>query len=484
MAHRPAKINSQIVEKNIKLARELDHQRHELASFAAENAKLLSAASAQEKVEVRRRQAQQDACKSEQQYEDRVRQEQYNARLRERTIVQNNALANELNVQVSEEERRSREIQRICEESPELKELERALKTAYLNKERAAQYEEKILLAAREQERIQAMEEQMEYNRINGLKADAEKEEAKKAIYKQQRVVLQRQIEERREQLAEAQRQTEVDRAMVDDIVERISREDEADFRKKREMQHATATMMRAYEQQRRRELAQVRAEEKAEEERIMAYNRSMDARLEGLAAKKQAKKDEEDRILQQIVEETERKRREEEEFNSLRDMLWEEELEAKRSQEVQQRKDKQRQMKQEMMEANSQMLQTKALMRQREAENEARMVTLMRRKFAEDEAKERNEEEARRNSKLQHMSLIEKQRLDKKSMYDQERFQEMSEAEDSRKREEYRKRVIQEARKRLLEEHATKLRGYMPGGAFANETEMEIFKRASVPEI
>ena len=204
-----------------------------------------------------------------------------------------------------------------------------------------------------------------------------------------------------------------------------------------------------------------------------------MDARNEGVAAKKQAKKDEEDRILRKIVEETERKRKEEEEFNSLRDMLWEEELEAKRAHEVQARKDAQRQMKQDMMEANSQMLETKKVMRMRDAENEARMVAMMRRKFAEDEAREREAEEARLRAKMHHMTLIERQRQDKRAMYDQERMQEMSESEEARKREEYRKKVIQEARKRLLEEHASRLKGYMPGGAFASEEEYDLFRRA-----
>jgi hypothetical protein len=44
-----------------------------------------------------------------------------------------------LDKEASENNRKVLEMQRICDESPELKELERALKLAYLNKERAAQ---------------------------------------------------------------------------------------------------------------------------------------------------------------------------------------------------------------------------------------------------------------------------------------------------------------------------------------------------------
>jgi hypothetical protein len=193
-----------------------------------------------------------------------------------------------------------------------------------------------------------------------------------------------------------------------------------------------------------------------------------------------QAKRDEEDRILAKIVEETERKKKEEEEFNQLRDMLWEEELEAKRAAEQQARRDKESEMKREMMEANSQMLSLKAESRRREAEAEARMVALMRRKFAEDEAKERADDEARRRTKVQHMSLIERQKAERKDLYDQEKSREMAIAEENARRDDYRKRVIQEARKRLLEDHAAKLQGYLPHGVFNSEEEYLAFQEAA----
>jgi hypothetical protein len=201
-----------------------------------------------------------------------------------------------------------------------------------------------------------------------------------------------------------------------------------------------------------------------------------MEARSEGIAAKKQAKKEEEDRILQQIVEETERKRKEEEEFNSLRDMLWEEELEAKRAQDAYDRKMKQYKMKEEMMQANSDMMKFKELQRLKDAENEARLVLIMKQKFAEDEARERQEEFQRKQAKLHHMTLIEKQKEERKSLYEQERADELRSHQEALDREEYRKRVIQEARKRLLEEHAAKLRGFLPNKVFENRQEYEMY--------
>lgn len=477
---RITRITNQAVEKNVQFQRALEVQRRELADFANENNKLLSAASAQMKIDIRRRQAQQQACRSEQQYDDTIREQTYHQNMKEKTVKLNQDLASELDRETAEQERKRREIQRICDESPELRELEKALKIAYLNKERSAQFEEKLLLASREQERIQAIEEQMEYDRLNAIRAENSKQGKKDAMYEDQRKVLQQQIREKQAELAEARRQTEIDRKTVDDIVRRIRDEDEADMRRRKESQAATARAVREYEEQRIREVAIAKANAKAEEDKIMAYNKSVEARSEGVAAKKQAKKDEEDRILAKIVEETERKRREEEEFSNLRDMLWEEELEAARAKDSQARRDKQAQMKREMMAVNESMLKIKGEIKIKDAENEARMLEIMRKKFADDEAKERREEENRLAAKKHHINLIEKQKTQRQAMYDAERSQELAQFQEAERREEYRKKVIQEARKRLLQEHAARLQGFMPGKLFQNSEELQFIKASS----
>jgi hypothetical protein len=478
--NRVVRVTSQSVERAVLQGRAHDVQRSQLAAFAEENNKLLGAANAQTKIDIRRRQSQQQVCKSEEQYEERIREEQYKQKIKAKTIQQNQALATEMDREYAENERRSREMQRICEESPELRELEKALKIAYLNKERAAQFEEKLLLATREQERIQAIEEQMEYDRLSALQQEGNKKHAKKAMFEDQRMVLQKQMREKQQELYEAQQQIEVDRKMVDEIVRKINIEDENDIRTRKEMQAATAKVVREYEEQRKREVLAAKAKAKAEEDEINSYNKSIAARSEGVAAKKQAAKDEADRVLARIVEETERKRKEDEEFDSLRDMLWEEELEAKHSQESQARADKQRGMREEMMQANKSMLTIKRELRVKEAENEARMLVLMRKKFAEDDANERMKEEKKRQIKTKHINMIDIQRNERKEMYQQERDEELAQAEEAGRREEYRKSVILEARKRLLQEHAQKLNGYLPGQLFENPEEYEMFQKAA----
>jgi hypothetical protein len=477
---RPVKITAQMVDQQLAQRRDLDVQRREYGEFSQENNKLLYAAKAQEKVETRRRATHQSACQMEQQYEERTREEHYQRRISELTNTQNDALAIEMDKEKNDEVRRAREIQRICEDAPELRDLERALKIAYMNKDRAAQHKEKIVLAAHEAARIQMIEDSMELDRVDALQHEADKIEARKKVFEDQRIVLQRQIKEREEHLKEAQKQEEMDKQMVDDIVRKINEDDVRDNAKRKHKQDELAAMVRAYEEQRKVELAAKKRAEKEEEDKIAEYNRFMDSRNAGVAAKKQAKKDEEDRILAKIVEETERQRKADEEFNNLRDMLWEEELEAKKRQMEEDKKKQSRQMKVEMMDANSRMLDLKLDAKKKEQENEARMVVLMRKKFAEDDAAERAKESVRREQKTHHMTLIERQRLDRQEMYDREKSAETQAEADMHDKETYRKRVIQEARKRLLEEHAAKLEGFMPGGAFGNKEEYELFQNVA----
>jgi hypothetical protein len=389
----PARISQQQVEAQVKAARLLDVQRHQLSLFAQENNKLLSEARSQAKVDIKRRQAEQNACKKEMDYERSIIQDQQQARIDQRVMSQNQLLATQLDREAAEEMRRAREIQRICDESPELKDLEKQLKIAYLNKERAAQYQEKVLLSQREQERIQAIEDQMEHDRQMALKMESDKKGDKAAMYDDQRRVLQKQIAEKEALLEEAKQQTEVDRKMVDEIVQKINDEDINEARLRKAKQVETAEMVRKYEIQRQKELSDAKDAAKAEEEAIKTYNDALEARGAGAEAAKQAKQDEADRVLAKIVEETEKKRRAEEEFNDLRDMLWAEELEAARSRDTQERIEKSTRMRQEMMDANTIMLKAKAEQRIIDAENEARMLSLMRKKFAEDEDKERQEE-------------------------------------------------------------------------------------------
>jgi len=93
-----------------------------------------------------------------------------------------------------ERDRHEREIQRICDTSEELKDLERKIKMAYVKKERAAQHQEALLLRKLEGDREQAMEELMECNRQLEIRRQEERESERRQKLTAQKEVLQKQM--------------------------------------------------------------------------------------------------------------------------------------------------------------------------------------------------------------------------------------------------------------------------------------------------
>mmetsp|Transcript_9263 Transcript_9263/g.8279 ORF Transcript_9263/g.8279 Transcript_9263/m.8279 type:complete len:476 (+) Transcript_9263:75-1502(+) len=471
------RISGQVVERNVQNQRLLEKNRQDLNTFANENAKLLSAAKSQAQIEAKRRLQLKQAAKVEEDYENFIKQEEYNSRLKSRTLAQNQLLSNELDKEKSENERKLREIQRICEESPELRELESALRVAYLNKERKKQCEEKIQIAMREQERIQAIEDQMEYDRVNAIQKDNSANNAKRELFAKQREQLQQQIYEKQMQLSKLNKEKEIDKEIVDGIVDKINKEDEQEYKKRKDMQLRAQQMIKEFEIKRQREKQLLMLREKQEIDAINEYNKQNELRKVNLLLKKQEKENESNRILSQIIEDTEKKRKENEEFIQLRDMLWEEEINERDRQNVLNKQNRLNDMKIDMMNANSNILKQKEIQRKIEAENEAKLIVMMKNKFLNDEKIEAEKLKQQKSNQLNYKLEIEKQLADHQIIYDQERLNELKEIENNNKLEQYRLQVIREARKRLLNEHAEKLKGYLPMKALQNQDELEIIK-------
>ena len=87
------------------------------------------------------------------------------------------------------------EIQRICESSEELKELERNLNIAYVNKERAVQHQESLLIKKEEDIREQAIEEKMETDRQALIYNEGLKRMNRRDNLVAQKIQLQRQMQ-------------------------------------------------------------------------------------------------------------------------------------------------------------------------------------------------------------------------------------------------------------------------------------------------
>ena len=144
-------------------------------------------------------------------------------------LAQDEALAQELARRNVEKVRHQKNVQRVVEQSEELRDLEAKLKVAYMNKERDVQILESAKLVEQQRTDDARVAEEMEKDRQRGLKA-----EAYRAYLRTQDGVLMRQeldaqmIEkEQRKKLAYEEFLKE--KSMVDEVVERILAEDAAE---------------------------------------------------------------------------------------------------------------------------------------------------------------------------------------------------------------------------------------------------------------
>jgi len=78
--------------------------------------------------------------------------------------------------------------------------------------------------------------------------------------------------------------------------------------------------------------------------------------------------------------------------------------------------------------------------------------------KCAADDAREAASRQAREEARIRYMAEIASQRDERLALYEAQKVEEMRAAEDARRREEFKRRVIEEARRTMLAEHAAAL--------------------------
>ena len=137
-----------------------------------------------------------------------------------------------------------------------------------------------------------------------------------------------------------------------------------------------------------------------------------------------------------------------------------------------------------EMIEANELQKVFKAEARERERAEEMVLIQKMLDKFADDERMERENAQKRINAKKEYIAAIEHQRRGKRQQYIAEMEREKQELLAMKQEEEFRKTVVEEARKRLLAEHAVKLRGFLPKGILRNKEEYDLVQNSAAEQL
>ncbi|KAK1935402.1 Meiosis-specific nuclear structural protein 1 [Phytophthora citrophthora] len=376
---------------------------------------------------------------------------------------QNEALAHTLETTKKAQEQKELEVQRICEASEELRELEMFLKTAYMNKERATQQLERETLAALDRQREVAIEQQMEYDRQRSLVEMHNQELRKRVEAEQGKHVLQTQMLQRQELRREAQLEADFERMKIEKLMQQVEQEDAAELARREKSREQTREMID--QTHRERELMKQQQVESArrEDEAIADYRRRVEAREADIKAASEVKKAQEDAMFRAVEAEIQAKMREDEEIERLRDELWEEELLQKKRAQEEEKIAAKLQAKEDMMRSNEmQMLLKQELLARQRADEEA-FNEMLKERFRSEERREMELATFRRKQREQFVDEIARHRALKQEMVYAELQRERRERERQEQDENYRRQVVEAAKQRLLREHADVLQGYLP---------------------
>lgn len=378
---------------------------------------------------------------------------------------------------VNEAERKDKEVQRLREQSQELKDLAEKIRIARINKERGLQLQEKAQIKAQQREYDDTYNK---YVHETDLAAVAREEEAQARRREQNckaRLVLEEQMQEKQEMIKVAEAEAARERAMVDEVVRRIMEEDMAESYLRQQKQDETKAFIAQFlvEQDAAKKARAVAIAE--EERKIQEHWQMVRDREAAEAAKKALQKDVADRMYEKVKRELEAQARAKEEEENLINLLHAEELEEKRRQEEQAKRLKAEQMREEIKRANEYQRRLKEererQMKIEEEEFRQRMLA----KFAEDDRIEQMNAQKRRMKQAEHQRQVQQMVEEKRRMYEEQKAREEAEVAAQRLEDERKLAIIEEERRKLLAEAAA-LREYLPRGVIRDQEDMDFINQ------
>ena len=391
---------------------------------------------------------------------------------------QDERLAAELARRKTQSVRESKNVQRICEQSEELRELEEKLKAAYMNKEREAQIHESAALNAQQAESEAIMAKEMEADRQRGLQAEAYRDYLRNQDGKAMRAALDAQMAEKEAFKQQAYDAFLKEKEMVDKVVEAILEEDRAE----REARHKKESEIRGYidtfikEQEEYK--VKRRLQNEAENAEIRAYAEKVMAREQAERLAREKDQNSKDEILERMTAEMAAKQKEKDEMDELRNELVIQEAEERIIQKEKEKMERVIQQRMDIALANEYQRQLKAIKKEEEKAEEDQFKVAMLEKFAEDDRLDQMNAQKRRMKQLEHRREIEKLLEARRAKYEEERAAELQEQLDADKVEQLRQQIIEEERKRMLAAHAKNLGlKHLPKGVISNEADLQYFK-------
>ena len=197
-------------------------------------------------------------------------------------------LAREMARMRIDDEKRKRELNKICAESDELKELQNKIKAAYLNKERSQQMTEKQYRSQIEVEEDAAIDMQMLRDKELGDIRNREEMQKKLEDRQQNKRNIQQQIDDNNKLREEAYQEYVKEKAQVDAVVQRMIEEDNQASRINMQKKEQSQADMILSMNEKRALLKRQKEMEEFEDEMVRRYAQQQQAREDEIRAIKE----------------------------------------------------------------------------------------------------------------------------------------------------------------------------------------------------
>lgn len=465
-----------VYEQRMIQRRDQEQTEKNLSSYVKTHITMKANASSEPKIEAMRRAKMQAAIRSDIRADAEMMQAQSDAQASALAREQEERLAHAIDEVKRADLRKEKDIQRIREESEELRALEAKLKAAYMNKEREAQHaERKAREHALRTEEAQ-WDSAMEADRIAAIAAMQEKEAKRRQHASNARVYLDEQIKQKDSMKSASAAEFVEEKALIDSIVGKIRQQDEDEEQSRRAKRMETQIYIKQFIKEKDEERRQKLADMEREEQIIEKYAEEKRQQMDAWEAGKQAAQFERDRIAEQIAEQQRARLKEQEYMENLRnDLVMEEREEAMRIKEKEQY-ERRIQERLDMMKANEEQQIIKAARAEALQEEEEKFREQMLAKFAEDDRIEQMNAQKRRMKQADHRREVERLIDARRAEFEAQKAAELIEGQDGGVLGEAKRQLIAEERKKMIAEHAAKLYGYLPPGTLLSEDDLEYF--------
>ena len=357
------------------------------------------------------------------------------------------------------------ENEKMFKENAEIQEIKASIEYAKLNKMRALQMQQNQM--RRLQSLIkdnEADEGVLQKLKIDKIKAQEEEERKKNERIKAKKLIQQQMIE--KEKLKdESKKEYEKDLKDIQNIMNKIKNEDLENLKEdKRKKDIARQYMESAYAEKEERKI-KAKEEERLQKEKERKYQQDIEKRQNDYNDKKAQIQLEKDKIFEKLCQEEAKRQAERDYWENVRNELHTEQENRKAKLQELAEKEKLQRQKEDIINSAIKQMKLKEENKKKEKEMEEEFKRKLMEKFNDDEKLEMLNLQKRKEKERQLKEEIERQWQLKLEQYQKQKEAELNDLLKKKREEERKRYLIEQEKKRLIQENEKLLKDYYPTG-------------------